>query len=110
MVSFQQFVRPAILKMMGHQNLFLRTVKARLTEPVKKGKDVRQFIRAQIRRGKEGYEVVTTGDQGSGILKSMVRANGLIVIPVGVERVEPGEWVTVQLLDDSLDRMPEPGV
>jgi len=110
MVSFQQFVRPAILKMMGHQNLFRRTIMARLDETVEKEKDVRQFIRGQIRRGKEGYEAVTTGKQGSGILKSMVRANGLIVIPVGVEKVLAGEWVTVQLLDDSLDRLPEPGV
>ncbi|MDA8126496.1 MAG: molybdopterin molybdotransferase MoeA [Deltaproteobacteria bacterium] len=110
MVSFQQFVRPAILKMLGHRNLFRRTIKARLAEPVQKGKEVRQFIRALIRRTKDGYEVVTTGDQGSGILKSMVRANGLVVIPVGVEKVAAGEWVTVQLLDDSLDRMPEPGV
>ena len=110
MVSFQQFVRPAILKMMGHQNLFRRTILAKLSETVEKERDVRQFIRGQIRSGKEGYEVVTTGKQGSGILKSMVRANGLIVIPVGVEKVLAGEWVTVQLLDDSLDRTAEPGV
>jgi molybdopterin molybdotransferase len=109
MVSFQQFVRPAILKMLGHKNLFRRTVRARLAEGVEKTRGFRHFIRAQIRRDADGYVVVTTGEQGSGILKSMVRANGLIVIPEEADLVRAGEMVTVQLLDDSLDRMPEPG-
>jgi molybdopterin molybdotransferase len=109
MVSFQQFVRPAILKMLGHKNLFRRTIRALLTEDVQKTPGYRHFIRAQIKRDKEGYVVVSTGEQGSGILKSMVRANGLIVIPEEAHMAHAGEIVTVQLLDDSLDRMPEPG-
>ena len=64
---------------------------------------------ARIRRDDDGYTVVTTGDQGSGILKSMVRANGLIILSEEVTKVRAGGMVTVQLLDDSLDRMTEPG-
>ena len=44
------------------------------------------------------FKVRTTGDQGSGILTSMVKANCLIDVPVEVERVNPGDEVTVQLL------------
>lgn len=109
MVSFELFVRPALLKMMGHKNLFRRTVRARLEEEIHKKPGVRHFIRARIQRRKEGYVVVTTGDQGSGILKSMVRANGLIVLPEEATKVGAGETVNVQLLDDSLEREATPG-
>jgi len=109
MVSFELFVRPALLKMMGHKNLFRRTVRARLEEEIHKKPGVRHFIRARIQRRKEGYVVVTTGDQGSGILKSMVRANGLIVLPEEATKVGAGETGNVQLLDDSLEREATPG-
>ena len=109
MVSFEQFIRPAILKMMGHQNLFRRIVRARVEEEIAKKPGIRHFIRARIRQDGEGYSVVTTGDQGSGILKSMVRANGLIILPEESTRVRAGETVAVQLLDTSLDQTAEPG-
>ena len=109
MVSFEQFIRPAILKMMGHANLFRRTVRARLGEDINKKSGIRHFIRARICREEDGYAVVTTCDQGSGILKSMVRANGLIILSEEVTKVRAGGMVTVQLLDDSLDRTTGPG-
>jgi molybdopterin molybdotransferase len=109
MISFEQFIRPAILKMLGHVNLFRRTVRARLGEDIRKKKGIRHFIRARVRRDGEDYAVVTTGEQGSGILKSMVRANGLIILPEEATVVRKGSTVTVQLLDDSLERMPAPG-
>jgi molybdopterin molybdotransferase len=109
MVSFEQFIRPAILKMLGHTNLFRRSVRARLEEGIEKKAGIRHFIRARIRRDEEGYTVVTTGEQGSGILKSMVRANGLIIIPEEATVARVGDMVTVQLLDDSLERTPKPG-
>jgi molybdopterin molybdotransferase len=109
MVSFEQFVRPAILKMLGHINLFRRTVQARIEEDIEKKQGSRHFIRALIHRDGKGYTVVTTGNQGSGILKSMVRTNGLIILPEDATAVRKGEMVTVQLLDDSLDRTVEMG-
>ena len=109
MVSFEQFIRPAILKMMGRTNLFRRTVRARLAEDIRKKKGTRHFIRAQVRLEGDGYTASTTGEQGSGILKSMVRANGLIILPEDASSARTGETVTVQLLDDSLAWMSEPG-
>ena len=44
------------------------------------------------------FKVRTTGDQGSGILTSMVKANCLIDVPAEVERLNPGDLVSVQLL------------
>lgn len=109
MVSFEQFLRPAILKMAGHTQLFRRTVQARLGEEIAKKRGIRHFIRARIAHDGEGYTVMTTGEQGSGILKSMVWANGLILFPEEATLLKAGETVTVQLIDDSLERMTDPG-
>jgi molybdopterin molybdotransferase len=108
MVCFEQFIRPAILKMMGHVNLFRRIVRARLCEDITKKPGIRHFIRARISLDDDGCSVVTTGNHGSGILKSMVRANGLIILPEEITKVRAGETVAVQLLDNSLNRTSEP--
>ena len=50
MVAFEQFIRPAILKMTGHANLFRRTVRARLGEDIKKKEGMRYFIRGRIQQ------------------------------------------------------------
>jgi molybdopterin molybdotransferase len=102
MVSFEQFVRPSMLKMMGHRNLFRRTVLALLKEPIEKNQGARHFIRARITFEDGRYQVVSTGNQGSGVLKSMVQANGLIILPEETTSVKVGETVTVQLIDQSL--------
>jgi len=103
MVSFEQFVRPSILKMMGHRNLFRKCIKATLEEDVAKKTGMRYFLRAQVRKDGDGYKVAMTGEQGSGILKSMVLANGLIVLPEDSTGAARGEEVSVQLIDRSLD-------
>jgi molybdopterin molybdotransferase len=108
MISFEQFIRPAILKMMGHQEIFRKTVSAVLQEDIEKRKGFTHFIRALVKAGAGGYTVSTTGEQGSGILKSMVRANGLIVLPENMEKVKSGKEVKVQLLDNSLSWTSQP--
>ena len=99
MVSFEQFVRPSLLKMMGHRQLFRPIIEAILKEDIRKKLGRRHFIRASVSFEKDHYFVTITGDQGSGILKSMVKANGLVVIPEDRENVKAGEKVKVQLLD-----------
>jgi len=99
MISFEQFVRPSLLKMMGHRQLFRPVIEAILKEEIKKMAGRRYFIRGSVSIEKDQYFVTTTGEQGSGILRSMVRANGLIVIPEDQEMVRAGEKVKVQLLD-----------
>jgi len=101
MVSFDQFVRPSLLKMMGCRQLFRPVIEAILKEEIKKMPGRRFFIRGSVSFEKGQYFVTTTGEQGSGILRSMVRANGLIVIPEDQEIVRAGEKVKVQLLDRS---------
>jgi len=99
MVSFEQFVRPSLLKMMGHRKLFRPVIDAILREDVQIRPGRRHFIRAFVSLEKGQYFVSPTGAQGSGILKSMVKAKGLMVIPEDREIVRAGERVNVQLLD-----------
>ncbi|MBM4465945.1 MAG: molybdopterin molybdotransferase MoeA, partial [Chloroflexi bacterium] len=98
MVSFEQFARPAILKMLGKTRLRKPTVEAILEEDVKSS-GRRNFKRAVVTKRNGEYYVSVTGPEGSGILTSMVKANGLAIIPEGVRHVKAGERVTVQMLD-----------
>jgi len=109
MVSFEQFVRPSILKMAGKTKIHRHMAKAILQEDVQTKEGLKYFIRGIV-SWKDGEAAVkTTGEQGSGILKSMVMANALIVIPEDVATAHAGDTVRVQLLDDSLDLTDVPG-
>jgi molybdopterin molybdotransferase len=99
MVSFEQFVRPSLLKMMGHRQLFRPVIEAILKEDIRIEPGRRHFIRAFVSFESNHYFVTITGAQGSDILRSMVRANGLIAIPEDREIARAGEKVKVQLLD-----------
>ncbi len=109
MVSFEQFIRPAILKMRGYSNIYRRAVRAEITEGYKKKQGLKYFLRARVELRDGKYVAALTGEQGSGILKSMVLANGLVVLPENTTSVKPGDEVAVQLLDCSLDLTATPG-
>ena len=95
MVTFELFVRPALLKMAGHTVLFRSRLEAIMQENIKKRQGVRAFLRGILRQHEGQAVVTTTGPQGSGILRSMSLANCLIDIPEEVERLRPGDTVQV---------------
>lgn len=97
LVVYELFVRPALLKMAGHSVLLRPTFKAVLEADVT-NKDGRvNFMRAILTEQNGEYTVKTTGPQGSGILHSLVLANGLITIPSGAS-FSAGETVDAQFL------------
>ena len=98
MVTFEQLVRPAMLKMGGYRSYGRPVVQAVFQEKFSKRTDRRHFLRGILSRENDVLTVRTTGDQGSGILTSMVKANGLIDVPEEVERLNPGDIVNVQVL------------
>ncbi len=98
MITFEQLVRPAMLKMCGHKVLARPVVQALFQERFSKRPDRRHFLRGVLWMERGMLMVRTTGSQGSGILTSMVKANGLIDIPVEVEKLKPGDVVNVQVL------------
>jgi molybdopterin molybdotransferase len=96
MLTFLLFVRPALFKLAGRRELFPRLFTAVATEPMRKKAGRREFKRGILSFGPRGWEVRTTGPQGSGILTSMVLGNCLIVIEEERGDVKPGETVLVE--------------
>lgn len=99
MVCVEEFVLPALRQMMGHPRLFRHTVQARLTGAVKTRAGRTEFVRVTLQRDGEGYIAISTGNQSSGALVSMSKADGLLVVPAERGGLEAGETATVQLLD-----------
>jgi len=99
-VTFEQFVRPALRKMLGHRALFRPTVHARLGEPLRKKAGRLHFVRVQLER--RGKEVVasSTGSQSSGVMRSLSLAQGLLVFPADETELAEGAEVIVQVIDE----------
>jgi len=97
MVTFYQFVQPAIYKLMGSNLTETLTTKAICRSKLKKRAGRVEYQRGVLRKNENGeLEVVKTGAQGSGILSSMSQANCFIILPMESEGVHPGMEVEVQ--------------
>lgn len=99
MITFELFARPVILKMMGKTNLTKPTVRAVIESSIQNREGRRIFARVVVTKRDGQYFASLTGPQGSGILTSMVQANGLAIIPEDVEVIKPGDVVEVMILD-----------
>jgi molybdopterin molybdotransferase len=99
MVSFELFVRPALLKMMGKKKIAKPVVEAILESTVKNDAGRRLYNRAIIEKRDGHYYARLTGPQSSGMLTSMALANGLVLIPEERETVNKGETVQALMLD-----------
>jgi len=98
LITFEIFVRPAIRKMTGHACPVKPAVKATLAEGLKKKPGKTQFFRVTIEPGEEGYVARTSGDQNTGILRSLVLSDGIAVLPAERTAFAAGEKVDVLLL------------
>jgi molybdopterin molybdotransferase len=98
-VTFEEFVRPALRKMMGHSALHRPVVKAHLTETLRKGAGRLHFVRVGLERSGDDILATPTGNQSSGVLTSLIRGQGLVIFAEEAERLEAGSEVTVQVLD-----------
>jgi molybdopterin molybdotransferase len=96
MLTFLLFVRPALYKIAGRSTLFPVLRPARAAEPLPKKRGRREFKRGVLTWTADGWEVRTTGPQGSGILSSMVAGNCLVVLEEERSDVAPGELVLVE--------------
>jgi molybdopterin molybdotransferase len=99
MVSFELFVRPALLKMMGKKNIAKPIVTAIMEETIINDAGRRLYNRAIVEKRDGYYYARLTGSQSSGILTSMSLANGLVIIPEEKKTVNKGETVQALMLD-----------
>lgn len=98
-VTFEEFVRPALRKMMGHVALHRPVIKATLVEAYRKKAGRLHFVRVSLERTADGIRATPTSNQSSGVLTSLIRGQGLAVVAADAELVEAGTQVDVQVLD-----------
>ena len=98
MVTFLAFVRPALLRMMGCTTQSPPLLKARSLEAIRKKPGRTEYQRGTVSTAPDGSLLAqTTGNQGSGVLSSMVQANGLIVLHHDQGSVAVGDEVDVMM-------------
>jgi molybdopterin molybdotransferase len=108
-VTFDQFVRPALLRMMGHTRCFRPTIQARLVETLRKKPGRLHFVRVTLERSDGEWLARATGNQSSGVMRSLALADGLLVFPLEAEELAEGEQATVQIVDDGFFAAEQPG-
>ena len=96
LVSFEQFVRPALLKMQGSRALLRPQVKMIAGERLNTDPLKTVFLKVAMAEVDGETVVVESGGQGSNILSAAARADGFAVVPRGVDLVEPGDMVSVE--------------
>jgi molybdopterin molybdotransferase len=105
MVTFELFVRPALLRLAGHSRVRKVALEAVALQPITNNSGRENFMRGVVERrpeappGEVPWAVRLTGEQGSNIITSMARANALVRLPKSRTRVEAGERVEVWMLD-----------
>lgn len=99
-VSFEVFVRPAIRKLQGRRDVHRPVVQAVATEPMRSPAAKRSYLRVRLTRDGTAWEATPTGSQGSHVISSIARADGLAVVPEEQTEVPAGGMVAVQLLVD----------
>jgi len=100
MVAFHQFVRDALLHLSGRTDDFtIPLLRAPCSVPIRKVPGRTEYQRGVLFSEGNTWKVRTTGQQGSGVLRSMSEANCFIVLEHERGRVEAGELVSVQLMD-----------
>jgi len=99
MVTFELFVRPAVLRMSGRTAVFAPTVPVRLHADHPSRSRLTEFVRARVETGPGGEHLAApTGAQGSNLLTSMARADALVVVPAESDGAAAGDRLTAILL------------
>jgi molybdopterin molybdotransferase len=103
-VVFEVLVRPGLRRLAGHpdERLDRPRVVARLAEPVRSPRGKVSFLRVRLAVGDDGLQATLTGAQGSGVLSSVVAADGLAVVPAESDGLPEGTPVQVILLREDL--------
>lgn len=102
LVVLDQVVRPALRRMAGHRRLLRDTWRAVLEEPIRRAPGRIEFIRAVIHWKDGRFVARSTGPQGSGILTSLSRANGFLVVPPEIQELPAGIEVDCQLFAEDI--------
>jgi molybdopterin molybdotransferase len=106
MVAFEQFARPALLAMQGASRLLRPRIGLVAGERFETDPEKEVFLRVAFDRDGEQTVVRSSGGQSSNVLSALAAADGFAVVPVGVDVVERGEMVEVELFRSPPSRRP----
>ncbi len=99
LLTFEEFVRPALLKMMGHHSVLKTLYRATLTDPIKKKKGRLQILRVSVNINPDGEMLVSSaGDQNTGILRTLINAQGIALLAAERDFFAAGEKIDIHLL------------
>lgn len=102
LLTFDTFVRPALLKMLGHRQVLRPLLQATLQAPVAKKAGRVHFLRVRVGRVNGHLTAISAGDQNTGILSTLLHANGVAVLPAERENFAAGETVDIHLFEPEL--------
>ncbi len=105
MVTFEEFVRPALLKMMGHKRVLKPFIKAVLQGEARKKPGKVNFLRVRLTSVDGRYLAYSSGDQNTGILKTMLMADAIAVLPADRTSFSSGEEVDVHILSGNVEML-----
>lgn len=109
MVNFLQFVRPVIRRSMGDPKPFLPVIQARLTHPLRKRSGRAHLSRVTLSPSEQGWRATPTATQSSGVLMSMVLADGLTLLAPDAGDQAAGDLISVQVIRPDWGSAPSPG-
>jgi molybdopterin molybdotransferase len=109
MMTFEQFVRPVLLRMQGATRLHRPLVHARLAEAMRKKPGRMHLVRVSLAREGDSIVARSTGNQSSGVLTSMTRAQGILIFPADASELAAGATAAVQVLDGDFLAADTPG-
>ena len=98
MINFENLVKPAIFSILGRESYKRFKVRATLKGEIRNTLGRKNFIRVRLIEEEGKYFAYPASSQKSGVLKSMVWANGIIPLPEDVKKVESGKEVLVEIL------------
>lgn len=107
MVTFEEFARPALLKMMGHKRVIKPFIKAVLQNNASKKPGKIHFLRVRLASSEGRYLAYSSGDQNTGILKTMLMADAMAVLPADRTTFAAGEEVDVHILSGNVGMLEE---
>ena len=100
MIGFEELVRPALLKMLGHTEVLRPLIKAVAKTALYNETTKTRFLRVMVTKSTTGFSVESAGDQNTGILSTMIKANGIAILTPGQKEIPAGEKVDIQLLSE----------
>jgi molybdopterin molybdotransferase len=108
MVTFELFVRPLLLRLGGLRALARPALRVVLGETLRKKPGRQHYVRVVLARDGERWTATPTGNQSSGVLRSMALAQGLLLFPAAAAELPAGGEATVLVLDPDVLAAPEP--